>query len=392
MSAGQQFVKTSDLFTRFNSICGGCHVAAANGGFQVNATTFATVFDASRLARIESNDPSFAMPPVGKAFSSRAPDDPVRVLATYLEAWLAQGRPVDMFVMAASAGSDVGSYAYTAMTNIGDCVPSTAMYQSSASDEMTAKDTFFTNATGLPSNLADTDLTTFDTATLAANGVIAYRPTYPLWSDGSGKLRFIRVPKGSSIVFHKDTQTFDIPPYTRFYKTFFREVIDKAGNVTNRKMETRLIVALPDGVDTDGVTSLPQALYGTYLWSDDESSATLWNNPYRDGTGFTDLIEDYVTDEIVYQDVIDNLPPAQETLAVKLEIELSDPSNVGVPSTTRSPAASAACSAIAAARRRISFWVSTRCKSHNVPPALAAPTIRRVRTSSTSCSASSITG
>jgi mono/diheme cytochrome c family protein len=331
-SAGQRFVKTSDLFTRFNSICGGCHVAAANGGFQASAQTFATVFDASRLARIESNDPSFAMPPEGKAFSSRGPDDPVRILTTYLEPWLAQGRPVDMFVMPPAAGSDTssGSYAYTAMTNLGDCIPSPALYQSSASDEMTAKDQFFATATALPSDLADTDLTSFDTAALAATGMIAYRPTYPLWSDGSGKLRFIRVPKGASIVFHKDTQTFDIPPYTRFYKTFFRTVVDKSGRTRNRKMETRLIVSLPDGIDTDGVTPLPKALYGTYLWSDDETSATLWNNPYRDGTGFTDLTETYITNEVAYQDVIDGLPTGAGTLAQKIDTALNDVRNAGV--------------------------------------------------------------
>ncbi len=65
--------------------------------------------------------------------------------------------------------------------------------------------------------------------------MIAYRPTYPLWSDGSGKLRLIRVPKGTSIKFDKDKQTFDIPPNTRFYKTFFRKVIDKAGQVSHKQ-------------------------------------------------------------------------------------------------------------------------------------------------------------
>jgi len=326
------FVKTSDLFTRFNSICGGCHVSAANGGFQVTAQTFPTVFDASRLARIESNDPSFAMPPVGKAFDSRPADDPVRILASYLDVWLAQGRPADMFVMPASTGSSggTGSYAYTAMTNLGDCVPSPAMYQSSVSDEMTAKDTFFKAAKALPPNLADTDLTTFDTATLAANGMIAYRPTYPLWSDGSGKLRFIRVPKGTSIIFHKDTQTFDIPPYTRFYKTFFRKVIDTAGRTANRKMETRVIVSMPDTVAADGMTPVQNALYGTYLWSDDESSATLWNNPYRDGTGFSDLTESYIANEIAYQDIIDNLPTGAGNLVKKISAALDDLKNAGV--------------------------------------------------------------
>ncbi len=123
---GRQVIKTSDLFTRFNSICGSCHVAVSNGGFQVTAATFSTVFDYSRLARIMSDDPSFAMPPVGKAFSSRGPDDPVRLLAGLLKIWLDQGRPVDMFVADSSSvppGAAAASYSYSVMTNLGNCVP-----------------------------------------------------------------------------------------------------------------------------------------------------------------------------------------------------------------------------------------------------------------------------
>jgi mono/diheme cytochrome c family protein len=331
-SASVRVVKTSDLYIRFNSVCGRCHVSAANGGFQVTPDTFATVFDASRLARIESEDPSFAMPPEGKAFSSRPPTDPVRVLASYLEPWLAQGRPVDMFIYdGSSAASDPGSdsYAYSAMTNLGDCVPSKVAYASSPSSEMEAKDAFFASATALPGDLTETDLTTLDTATLAANGLIAYRPTYPLWSDGSGKLRFIRVPKGTSIKFDKAKQTFDIPPNTRFYKTFFREVIDKAGRVSHKKMETRLIVSRPDTVKADG-SPQQNALFGTYVWSDDEMSATLLDVPYRDGTGFADRTAEYITNEVAYQDVVDNIGPGAGTLASKVHQELLDPRHAGL--------------------------------------------------------------
>jgi mono/diheme cytochrome c family protein len=335
-SVARRVVRTSDLFTRFNSICGGCHVSAANGGFQASAATFAAVFDASRLARIESNEPGFAMPPEGKAFSSRPATDPVRILASYLEPWIAQGRPVDMFVMdgpPTSADSSAASYSYSAMTNLGDCVPATRLYASSASGEMDAKDTLFASATQttLPTDLADTDLTTFDTAALAANGVIAFRPTYPLWSDGSGKLRFIRVPKGTSVGFDKAKQTFDIPPNTRFYKTFFREVIDKAGRVSHKKMETRLIVVRPE-VDVDSVAPQPAALFGTYRWSDDEMTATLWDGRNRNGdpNGFSDVTQEYITNEVHYQDVIDNIGPGSGTLSDKLRQELNNPKHAGL--------------------------------------------------------------
>jgi mono/diheme cytochrome c family protein len=336
-SVAEQTLKTSELFTRFNSICGGCHVSAANGGFQATAATFATVFDASRLARIESDDPLKAMPPERKAFSSRPVTDPVRVLAGYLESWLAQGRPVDMFVLdgaSAASGAGVASYAYSTMTDLGDCVPGQAVYASNLSEEMNAKDAQFAGATQttLPTDLADTDLTTLDTTALAMNGVIAYRPTYPLWSDGSGKLRYIRVPKGTSIKFDKNKQTFEIPPNTRFYKTFFREVIDKAGRVSHKKMETRLIVARPDTVDSDGTTPKPTALFGTYRWSDDEMTATLWDGRNRDGdsTGFSDLTEEYITNEVAYQDVVDNIPPGAGTKAEKIKKELNDPKHAGL--------------------------------------------------------------
>ncbi len=263
-TAAVRTVKTSDLYARFVTNCGQCHVSTKNGTFQTNAQTFPMIFDQAHLARIESEDPSYAMPPEGKAFSSRGPNDPVRQLAALLETWIAQGRPVDMFTLdsstATAAGAGAPSYAYTAMTNLGDCVPAKETYASSPSREMDSKDTFFANATTLPNDLTDTDLTTLDTATLAANGVIAFRPTYPLWSDGSGKLRFVRVPKGTSIKFDKTSQTFDIPTNTRFYKTFLRRVIDKTGNISHRKIETRLIVTRPDTLDSNG-NNVQNALY-----------------------------------------------------------------------------------------------------------------------------------
>ncbi|HKW82787.1 MAG TPA: hypothetical protein VJN68_03460, partial [Burkholderiaceae bacterium] len=328
----RHFVQTSELFQRFVTNCGQCHYNIASGGFQaMSLETFVAVFDERRLGRIKSDDPSFAMPPVGRAFSSRTPDDPIVQLEKLLEAWLAQGRPSDMFEVddpaSSSTSSAPGFYAYRTLTNMGDCIPAKSMYASSTSGEMDSKDQMFASATTLPENLADTDLTTFDTASLAANGVIAFRPTYALWSAGSRKLRFVRVPKGTSIKFNKDKQSFDIPPNTRFYKTFFRQVVDTAGHVAYRKMETRLIVARPDTIDTDGKTPVQNALFGTYVWSDDEMTATLRTVPYRDGTGFSDLTSTYWANEIEHADFLDNLPPGAGTVDHKIEVLLSDPRN-----------------------------------------------------------------
>ncbi len=51
---------------------------------------------------------------------------------------------------------------------------------------------------------------------------------------------------------------------------------------------------------------------------------------YRDGTGFADRTSEYVTDEVAYQDVIDNIPPGTGTLASKLQATLSDPKYLGL--------------------------------------------------------------
>jgi mono/diheme cytochrome c family protein len=321
-SGGTQVVKTSDLYLKFRASCGDCHVDAASGGMHADDKTFATVFDATWLAHIKSDDPSFYMPPPprGKAYSTRDPSDPIVELVNYLEPWLAQGRPADMFTVQGIASAATGaSYGFSpdvaaAMTNLGNCVPTPSMFANSTSGMMESMDSFFASATALPNNLADTDLTTFDSSVLAATGVVAYVPTYPLWSAGSGKLRHIRVPRGQTVKFDKATQSFDIPPNTRFYKTFFRKVVDKTGQLRNRKMETRLIVARPDTLMPDG-TAQQNALFGTYLWSDDETTAVLANSRYRDGTGHADQVLVYETDELAYQNIVDNLVPGANLTA-----------------------------------------------------------------------------
>jgi len=317
-SGGTEVVHLSDLFVRFYAVCGSCHVDSTNGGKHVDQNSFATTIDATWLAAITSDDPKVYMPPppAGAPFSSRKPDDQVAILAAYLDAWLAAGRPSDVFTIASTVSSSSSGYMFTpdmanAMTNLGNCVPNAAGFATDTSGMMQSKDDFFASATALPTDITDTDLTTFDSATLAATGVVAYVPTYPLWSAGSGKLRHIRVPRGQTVKFNKDKQSFDIPPNTRFYKTFFRKVLDRTGNLRNRKMETRVIVARPSQVAADGTVE-QTALFGTYVWSDDETSATLANLPYRDGTTHADQVRTYITDELAYQGIIDSIGPGAD--------------------------------------------------------------------------------
>ena len=123
---GLQVVLTSDLFARFRSTCGDCHVAQANGGRQVDETTFATMFDGSWLVAVKSDDPKVYMPPApgGKPYSMRAASDPVVELVGYLEAWLPQGRPTDMFFVAGASGSGSSSgYMFTPGARRGDDQP-----------------------------------------------------------------------------------------------------------------------------------------------------------------------------------------------------------------------------------------------------------------------------
>ena len=101
-------------------------------------------------------------------------------------------------------------------------------------------------------------------------------------------MRHIRVPRGTAIEFDKATQKFEIPPNTRFYKTFFKQVVDIDGNATlpqDGDAPDRL--ARPTTIDPDG-TAEQNALFGTYVWNDDETEATLLNDPLRDGKPFAD--------------------------------------------------------------------------------------------------------
>lgn len=320
-------VYTENLINLFKANCGGCHVESSLGNFHVTPATFGKLVDQSVVDRITSDDPSVYMPPAGTpgsgAYSRRQPSDPMVVLANLLMQWVAQGRPDELFTVASMDSGDTNSFLLSPqvgmnLTNIGDCIPSKAGV-STSSTTMDQMDTFFASATALPLSLSNTDLTTLDGTALAQVGVFAYAPQYPLWSDGSGKLRYIRVPRGQSVKFHKDTQAWDIPPNTRFYKTFLKEVTDSDGNDRFRKIETRVIVARPDTTLPDG-TIQQNALFGTYIWNDDETTATLSQLPLRDGTPFTDSLFEYTLDEPKEQMIRDSMPAN-----LKYQLEVANP-------------------------------------------------------------------
>ena len=353
-------ISVDDLWGSFNNHCGHCHVAAANGGYQVDRHTFAALVTKDTVKNyIEATDPNIAMPrgsegaddDHGIDFSKRPDTDPIRALANSLLLWIGSrppdvGPPDDVFYI---PNPDLGTQSVflmtpevaSCLTNIGSCVPAndfTIGWGVDRHKKMKDLDAMFANLQrkprqdgvevsppeqlGLPLHLSDTDLFTFDTQELARYGVIGFAPAYPLWSDGSGKLRYVRVPLGQSIQYHKDTKEFTIPPNTRFYKTFMKQVIDRGSQAPRyRKIETRLIVSRPDNALGD-----PGALFGTYVWNEDETEATLLGvdgktgdaQLQRDLTPFPDVITSYYTDEGM-ADAIRGTdpPPRNETYALE---------------------------------------------------------------------------
>jgi mono/diheme cytochrome c family protein len=325
---GPMVMLTRDLYEQFKSSCGACHVEASLGGFHVTQDTFATLVGQNALTRIKSDDPTMFMPPQsggGKPYSMRGPTDPIVQLYGLLSTWIAQGSPKDEFVVGAAGGDGPSPYHMSDwtidhLTNLGDCIPSRTLVATRAT-HMDDRDAFFAAATTLPDSLADTDLDTLDGAQLAAEGVIGYAPNYPLWTDDAGKLRFVRVPRGQAIAFDPAKQSFTIPANTRFYKTFMRKVVDARGFVSWRKIETRLIVSRPDNARPDGSFE-STALYGTYVWNDDETEAHLSRDPLRDGTPFRDKLITVTVDEPMAKAIIDSHPS-------DLTYELEE-ANVGV--------------------------------------------------------------
>ncbi|HVY39008.1 MAG TPA: hypothetical protein VHM31_13780 [Polyangia bacterium] len=309
---------TSDLFERFSKVCGTCHVQSNLGGFTVSPSSFRNVVTQAILDNsIRQDDPGKYMPPTGSpngmAFSKRADTDPVKQLADLLQQWISQGSPADAFVLAAdpAAGNPAAGYMMSdaiaaQITNIGTCVPEKKMVGVATTD-MDRLDTYFAQADSLPATLDQTDLFTLDSAELAKNGVISFAPAYPLWTDNAGKMRFIRVPRGQAITFDKATQKFTIPANTRVYKTFLKPIVDLNGNKVFRKIETRMILSRPDTVRPDG-TVQQNALYGTYVWNDDESQAVLMADPLNNGQPFADRLKTYITDEQKAQPIIDSKP------------------------------------------------------------------------------------
>jgi mono/diheme cytochrome c family protein len=343
----------NDLLDRFKPLCAPCHGAqvAPSGNFQVVTTSdFTAKVTSDVLSHITSDaacpwktgdaDPE-PMPPCGYPnagpYSKRSATDPLFQFAELVRAWVKLGSPDTFHAVlpgedtsgggAAAGPSATATYLFPpamadAMTNLGTCIPTHGIV-AYEKDKSLALDMQFAAAVadpngsspdkqlGLPLHLKDTDLFTLDSKTLAAYGVVAFAPAYPLWSDDAGKLRYVRVPRGTSIRFDKATQKFDIPANTRFYKTFLKQIIDTDGSYRYRKIETRLIVSRPSTIGAEG-SNTTHALYGSYRWTDDETDAVLVTTPLNNGLPFADTLLQYTTDEQLAADILKSNPEAPE--------------------------------------------------------------------------------
>ncbi|MBL8858109.1 MAG: DUF3623 family protein [Planctomycetes bacterium] len=105
-----------------------------------------------------------------------------------------------------------------------------------------------------PLQLADTGLYADIATQTIASGVLAFEPQYPLWSDGSSKRRWMRLPAGTAIDA-TNPDRFVFPIGTRLWKEFAFE----------RRVETRMLTRATDG----------QWRFATYVWNADQSGATL---------------------------------------------------------------------------------------------------------------------
>jgi hypothetical protein len=118
-----------------------------------------------------------------------------------------------------------------------------------------------------PSDLSCTGLYADWATKTVAPGVMAYTPSYVLWSDGAQKSRWIYLPEGTTI----DTSDMDdwtFPVGTKVWKEFRWPDADAAttyaGVPAGQRIETRMLWKRPSGWDVL-----------IYRWSADESTAAL---------------------------------------------------------------------------------------------------------------------
>ena len=117
----------------------------------------------------------------------------------------------------------------------------------------------------LPRKLSDTgifrDLTTLDTH----DGIIPYKVTNPLWSDGAYKKRWFTIADSNSKIHFNAYKPWIFPNGSAWIKHFELDIVEN-GLTKRKKIETRIIYKTPG------------FWYGTtYRWNDQQTDAILVN-------------------------------------------------------------------------------------------------------------------
>ncbi len=291
-----------ELRQEIDTACASCHLAPASktGGFwyvsardkaEVRVNGQKVVVEgiadlASTFTRVLANN---RMPPEN---IRKAAPQKYEHLQQLLEDWNAAEKPAGKFTLRkTTAGTNQAQKSQ--QSDLGSCIPRADQIGTDPN-----RDEMFLNATTLPEKLSETDLFTLDSLALARKGTVSYNVEYPLWADNAEKGRYVHFPavwseteqqwKTSGAVYNPSSGQLDVPPNTRFYKTFYKAVQSKTGATVFRKIETRIIL----------VRKAPQEpLHGSYKWNENESEALLVTIPYRDGTPWKDDIFRVTVDE-----------------------------------------------------------------------------------------------
>jgi uncharacterized repeat protein (TIGR03806 family) len=96
-----------------------------------------------------------------------------------------------------------------------------------------------------------------------AKGFVPYQLNSPLFSDYAEKLRFVKLPAGTSVNYNSG-QVLDFPTGTMLVKTFYYSADNRKPGQNKNIIETRLLINEPGGW---------KAM--TYVWNDDQTDAEL---------------------------------------------------------------------------------------------------------------------
>lgn len=96
-----------------------------------------------------------------------------------------------------------------------------------------------------------------------AASVMPYELNAPLFSDYAKKLRFVKLPNGTTVDYNADS-VFQFPVGTSIIKTFYYENDERDASKGRRLMETRVLLH-----EAKGWKSLP------YIWNEEQTDAVL---------------------------------------------------------------------------------------------------------------------